>query len=252
MEPVGVGAGGGQQFLLPRRERPDLLARDQVQDHPVGSERRLELVGNQREEIVLRLVEAAQPGHVGQDDGGADGPAGLVQDRDGAGQEETLRAVLADFNRRFVPAQLRGVARVEDAAVQVGQPGSCAACFGGKRLDVHARRQPEQSLGRIVGQLDDSLRIDDDDGVGKAVDGQLRGPLGPHQPLPVAAPVGAELGGHVGEGDRQRTQLVARLEWHGQLEVAALDFLDRLREQPHGPEDEPPDQGRENNGERPR
>ena len=132
-------------------------------------------------------------------------PAGAsVRGWRGAG--EPLVAAVEPLDGRPVGLRLDRPAGPHDLLVQGRHPRRRAAAAGPP--PARGRDEAEPVAGHAVGQLDPAVGVEDDDGVGQAVDGHLRRLLGPGQPLAVEPAELAESRGHDAERLGQLPDLV--------------------------------------------
>ena len=129
-----------------------------------------------RDHVALELVDQAELRHVLEQHGGAEQPV-VAADRQDAGEEEPLLAVVAEAERMLQARRQVVGAAAED----LGQHGLER---GGRPTgpSLVRRGHPEEAAGRRVGPLDGAGRVDDHHRVGERVDRRLRRLLRPQQP----------------------------------------------------------------------
>jgi len=157
-----------------------------------------------RDEIVLELVEAKESRRVLEDDGGARDRARLVVDGRRARQEDALAVRRASDAHGLLETlgHVRALA-AEDVRAQALEDRAHA----GIGVGVHLARGPlgidrEQARRGRVDAGQRTARVEQQHGVGQAVDGGLRGLLRLQELAEGARAVALEAVGHAVEFDR--------------------------------------------------
>ena len=197
--------------------------------HPHRGERRAELVGHGRHQIVLQLVEPQQPCHVLQHDGGAGHVALLGVERRGTGKEGATSPFA--FHPDGLLHASRGVAALprKDVGADLVDGLPELRRESGERIPPGF--QAEQALRGLVDVEHLPIQREHDHRIGHAVDGRLRGLLRLEQLPERAAPVLAELVGHGVQLAADLRDLVLALDTRPRLQVTLADAAYRQAEQ---------------------
>jgi hypothetical protein len=216
-QPLAVLAGRVDEIGLLLRERPDDLLGQQVDRHVQGRQRRAELVGHRRDQVVLQLFERQQPRHVLEDHGRPDHVTLLGVDRRAARQEPALAVGSRDARGLLEPLRNVGALAPDDVAADAIEHGAQRR-VGGREALLEADAQ--QALGALVQVQQMALDRDHDDRIRKAVDHGLGRPVRREQLAERALAVALEPLGHRVELAREPRDLVRAVDARARLDVA--------------------------------
>jgi hypothetical protein len=187
LQPLTLLAGGGDQIELSLVERAHGLLRQEVNGHPQAGERRPELVGHGGHQVVLQLVEAAEPGDVLEHHRHPQEPALVAGDGAGPGKEGPVPVGGLHHQRLLETPGLDRRCPGQHLAADALHPLPDLRWGGGDGLfpGPHA----EQPRRRPVGVGQPPAGVEHQHRVGEAVDGGLGRRLRLEQLAEAALPV---------------------------------------------------------------
>ena len=147
------------------------------------------------------------------------------------GRRKSLFAVDEKLDGGTVALRLEGAVLAFDFFVEGAEPIEAEVVDGAAGLDA------EIDAGGIVGDGDDIVGGDDEDGIGEAVDGELGGLLAAHDAVVIDSLEFAQAGGHGIEGDGKLADFVLGADGEIEIEISLADFASGTGEIAKGAED---------------